>query len=68
MVFGLEGSAVYLDDVVVFRDIWEEYLRRVKARFKKLVWANLTISLSKCEFAKARVTYFGTVVKQGSSH
>ncbi|TKS65190.1 Retrovirus-related Pol polyprotein [Collichthys lucidus] len=53
VVCGLEGCAVYLDDVVVYSESWEEHLHRVKALFDRLLWANLTINLAKCEFAKA---------------
>lgn len=34
----------YLDDRVVFSETWEEHLDRVKALFKKLVWALLTVA------------------------
>lgn len=65
VVSGLEGCAVYLDDVVVYSDSWEEHVRRVKALFQRLEWARLTINLAKCEFARATVTYLGKVVGQG---
>lgn len=65
VVSGLEGCAVYLDDVVVYSDCWEEHIRRVQALFEKLVWARLTVNLAKCEFAKATVTYLGKIVGQG---
>lgn len=65
VVSGLEGCAVYLDDVVVYSDSWEEHVRRVQALFDRLWWAGLTINLAKCEFAKATVTYLGKVVGQG---
>lgn len=65
VVSGLEGCAVYLDDVVIYSDSWEEHVRRVQALFDRLWWAGLTINLAKCEFAKATVTYLGKVVGQG---
>lgn len=33
--------------------------------FDRLLWAQLTVNLAKCEFAKATVTYLGKVVGQG---
>ncbi|XP_027894500.1 uncharacterized protein LOC114157600 [Xiphophorus couchianus] len=66
VVSGLEGCAVYLDDVVVFSDTWKEHLARVRKLFERLAEAHLTINLSKCEFAKATVTYLGKVVGQGT--
>lgn len=65
VVAGLTGCAVYLDDVVIFSNTWEDHLLRVRALFDRLVWANLTVNLSKCEFARATVTYLGKVVGQG---
>lgn len=62
---GLEGCAVYLDDVVIYSDTWEEHLARIKKLFDRLSNARLTINLAKCEFAKATVIYLGKVVGQG---
>lgn len=64
-VQGLDGCAVYLDDVLVFSDTWEEHLERLRALFDRLLWAQLTVNLAKCEFAKATVTYLGKVMGQG---
>ena len=62
---GLEGCAVYLDDVVTVGDTWALHLSRLAALFERLQAANLTVNLAKCEFAKATVTYLGKVVGQG---
>nr|XP_046229617.1 uncharacterized protein LOC124050808 isoform X1 [Scatophagus argus] len=62
---GLEGCAVYLDDVVIYSNTWEEHLARIKELFDRLREARLTVNLAKCEFAKATVTYLGKVVGQG---
>ena len=59
VVAGLEGCAVYLDDVVIYSDTWSEHMQRTKALLERLVWARLTINLAKCEFARATVTYLG---------
>merc|ERR1712035_184480 len=65
VVNGLGGCAVYLDDVVIYSDTWEDHLSRIKALFQRLADGNLTVNLAKCEFAKATVTYLGKVVGQG---
>ncbi|KAI2643088.1 Retrovirus-related Pol polyprotein from transposon 17.6 [Labeo rohita] len=65
VVTGLEGCAVYLDDVVVYSQTWDEHLRRLRALFVRLAKAKLTINLVKCEFVKATVTYLGRAVGQG---
>lgn len=66
VVRGLVGCAVYLDDLVVYSDTWEQQLERIKSVFERLSAANLTINLAKCEFAKATVVYLGRVVGQGT--
>lgn len=63
---GLDGCAVYLDDVVVYSDSWEQHIVRIRALFERLAEAKLTVNLAKCELAKATVTYLGKVVGQGN--
>lgn len=65
VVSGLEGVAVYLDDVVVFSDSWEKHLVCIADLLSRFEEAGLTVNLAKCEFAKATVTYLGKVVGQG---
>lgn len=65
VISGLEGCAVYLDDLVVFSDSWESHLKRIRAVLQRLSDARLTVNLEKCEFAKATVTYLGKVVGNG---
>lgn len=65
VVAGLEGCAVYLDDVVCYADTWVDHLARIRALFQRLVAATLTVNLAKCEFAQATVVYLGKVVGQG---
>ena len=54
----LEGVELYVDDIVIFSDTWEEHLL-------VLCWLkqpNLTVNLSKGDFGKAKVVYSGHVV------
>ncbi|KAI2654741.1 Retrovirus-related Pol polyprotein from transposon opus [Labeo rohita] len=65
VVSGLEGCAVYLDDLVVFSDSWDLHLKRLGAVLKRLSDAKLTVNLAKCNFAQATITYLGKVVGNG---
>ncbi|XP_070401608.1 uncharacterized protein [Nothobranchius furzeri] len=62
---GLSHCSAYLDDIVVYTDTWEEHLNTLTQLFDRLVQANLTLNLAKCDFVKATVTYLGKEVGQG---
>ena len=55
----LEGVEVYVDDIVIFSDTWEEHLKRLEQVLFRLKEANLTVNLSKSDFVKAKVVYLG---------
>lgn len=58
VIVGLDGCAVYIDDVVCYADTWEIHLPRIRSLFERLVAATLTVNLAKCEFAQATVFFF----------
>ena len=60
-----ENCKAYIDDVIIFIDIWEKHFKTTSEFFKRLSGAKLTIDLSKSEFGQAKVTYLGHVVGQG---
>ena len=45
----LEGVEVYVDDIVIFSDTWEEHLKRLEQVMFQLKEANLTVNLSMSE-------------------
>lgn len=47
VVSGLTG-AVYLDNVVINSDSWEDYLQCIRQLFDRLAWACLTINQGNC--------------------
>lgn len=61
----VQNCEVYLDDVVVYSMSWDDHLRTLDLVLKRLADASLTLNLSKCEFAKAVVTYLGKLVGRG---
>ena len=56
---------VYLDDVVIFTDSWEDHVQTIELVFDRLQHANLTVNLAKCHFGQAKVTYLGHIVGGG---
>ena len=65
LIGDLEGCGGYIDDIIVYSDTWEQHILRILALLERLVQAQLTVNLSKSEFAHAHVTYLGLVVEQG---
>lgn len=60
----LRDCLIYLDDVVIFSDIFEEHLRRFDAVFTRLEEHDIKLKASKCEFLKSNFTYLGHVVSE----
>ena len=61
----LEGVEVYVDDIVIFSNTWEEHLKRLEEVLSWLKQANHTVNLTKVDFVKAKVIYLGHVVGHG---
>ena len=56
---------VYIDDIVVGANTWEEHLSKLSEVFEKLKEFNLTVNLAKCSFVKGTITYLGHEVGSG---
>ena len=61
----IEGCVVYLDDLVIYSDTWEQHLIILNKVLKALSNANLVLNLRKCEFCKAQITYLGHQIGLG---
>jgi hypothetical protein len=57
-----EFMAVYLDDIIIYSESWEEHLEHLRKIFEKLKGANLMMKLKKCEFAKRNIRFLGHIV------
>lgn len=53
---------VYLDDVVILSQDFDEHLRILQEVFKRLREANITVSWEKCQFCRPEMRYLGYVV------
>ena len=45
-------AGAYLDDVIIFSRSWDEHLDHLREVFRRLQEAELTLKVSKCQFAK----------------
>ena len=61
----IPGCAVYIDDIVISSDSWEEHCDTLDKVFEAIKNAGLVINIKKCEFAKASVTYLGHKIGHG---
>jgi hypothetical protein len=61
---GLLGTRcfVYLDDIIIFGESFQEHNARLREVFDKLRQFNLKIEPDKCEFLKTELSYLGHVV------
>ena len=60
----LTECLIFLDDILIFSETFEEHISRIGAVFSQLCQHGLKLKASKCEFFKSRVSYLGHVVSQ----
>ena len=65
VIKNMKDVYVYLDDIIVASNSWEEHIMKLKELFTRFRDMNLTINLAKCEFCKPSVKYLGHIVGQG---
>ena len=66
VIRGLESHvAVYLDDVVVFSETWENHLSHIRGVLQRLRKYNLTAKPKKCQFGMHECIYLGHIVGNG---
>jgi len=59
-----EACLVYLDDVIVYANSFEQQLERLTEVFGRLAEAGLKLKASKCQLFQRRVTFLGHVVSE----
>ena len=60
----LKECLIFLDDILIFSESFDEHLSRLDAVFSRLHKHGLKLKASKCEFFKSSVTYLGHVVSE----
>jgi len=54
---------VYLDDIIIYLDLEEEYEKHVKWVLEKLHNENIPIMIEKCEFHTKKTDFVGFIIK-----
>ena len=55
-------TITYLDDIIIFSRMAEEYLSHIKQVVEKLRNAHLSMKLSKCHFFTKEIQYLGHIL------
>lgn len=55
---------VYIDDIMIFSNTWDEHMTHLELVFKRLESKNLRCKLDKCHFAQREVKYLGHIVSE----
>ena len=56
---------VYIDDILVFSDTFDNHLVHLEAVFQRMVASKFQIKLSKCSFVRPELDYLGHVISSG---
>lgn len=53
---------VYIDDILIYSDTWEEHIPQVRTVLKRLIHHQLYVKLEKCEFHQTSIAFLGYVI------
>lgn len=56
---------VYLDDILIYSDNWNDHRVHIRKVFEVLREAKLYLKMSKCEFVRKILVYLGHIVGEG---
>ena len=59
---------VYLDDILIFNQTWEEHLHHIQKVLQTLWQHKLCANLEKCTFGMTQVQYLGYIIDEGGMH
>lgn len=61
-LFNDQGELIYIDDIIVVSESFEEHINALNRVFAKLKSANLTVNIQKCSFCRPSLKYLGYIV------
>ena len=59
---------VYLDDILIFSQTWEEHLHHIRQVLQTLRQPKLCANLDKCTFGITQVQYLGYIIEEYGVH
>jgi len=54
---------IYLDNIIIYLDLEEEYKKHIKWGLKKLYNKNILIVIEKCKFYIKKTNFIGFIIK-----
>jgi len=60
-----EFVITYLNDIIIYSDLEEEYKKHVKWVLKKLYNKNIPIAIEKCKFHTRKTDFVGFIIELG---
>ena len=68
LLHGIKGCLVFIDDIIIFADTWDEHQRILEEVLRRIQDADLKIKRSKCQFGKELVEFLGHIVSAKGIH
>ena len=68
LLYGIKGCLVFIDDIIIFADTWDEHQRILEEVLRQIQDADLKIKRSKCQFRKESVEFLGHIVSAKGIH
>ena len=59
---GIKGCLVFLDDIIIFADTWEEHQHILDEVLSRIRSADLKVKREKCQFGQASVKFLGHII------
>ena len=60
-----QGVLVFIDDILIYSESWEQHLKLVDEVLKRLSEHNLQAKVGKCHFGAKEVKYLGSIISHG---
>ena len=64
VINGIKFTIVYIDDILVYSELWEDHLKSLREVLQRCRDYNITLKLSKCHFLRPEVRFLGHVINR----
>lgn len=61
-LFNDRGEFIYIDDIIIVSESFDEHITALRRAYEKLKSANLTVNMAKCCFCRPSLKYLGYIV------